>query len=72
MPHLLLPLLHAAGDCIVAEIRGDMRRFVLGWKKLGLERSLGTRLVTYADDAGVSDLGGVRRNDPGHKNGRPV
>ena len=27
-----------------------MRRFVLGWKKLGLERSLGTRLVTYADD----------------------
>jgi len=27
-----------------------MRRFVLGWKKLGLERSLGTRLITYADD----------------------
>ena len=27
-----------------------MRRFELGWKKLGLERSLGTRLVTYADD----------------------
>jgi group II intron reverse transcriptase/maturase len=27
-----------------------MRRFVLGWKKLGLERSLGSRLVTYADD----------------------
>jgi len=27
-----------------------MRRFVLGWKKLGLERSRGTRLVTYADD----------------------
>ena len=27
-----------------------MRRFVLGWKMLGLERSLGTRLVTYADD----------------------
>jgi len=27
-----------------------MRRFVLGWKKLGLERSLGTRLVSYADD----------------------
>ena len=25
-------------------------RFVLGWKKLGLEHSLGTRLVTYADD----------------------
>ena len=23
---------------------------MLGWKKLGLERSLGTRLVTYADD----------------------
>jgi group II intron reverse transcriptase/maturase len=27
-----------------------MRRFVLGWKKLGLEASLGTRIVTYADD----------------------
>src|ERR1039458_3902866 len=27
-----------------------MRRFVLAWKKLGLEQSLGTRLVTYADD----------------------
>jgi len=27
-----------------------MRRFVLGWKKLGRERSLGTRIVTYADD----------------------
>ena len=27
-----------------------MRRFVLGWKMSGLERSLGTRLVTYADD----------------------
>ena len=27
-----------------------MRRFVLGWKKLGLEQSLGTRLVTCADD----------------------
>ena len=27
-----------------------MRRFVLGWKKLGLERDLGSRIVTYADD----------------------
>src|ERR1700685_894223 len=27
-----------------------MRRFVLGWKRLGLEEGLGTRLVTYADD----------------------
>ena len=27
-----------------------MRRFVLGWKMFGLERSLGTRLMTYADD----------------------
>ena len=27
-----------------------MRRFVLGWKKLGLEQSLGSRLVNYADD----------------------
>jgi hypothetical protein len=27
-----------------------MRRFVLGWKKLGLDRLLGSRIVTYADD----------------------
>jgi len=27
-----------------------MRRFVLGWKKLGLQHSLGTRIVNYADD----------------------
>jgi hypothetical protein len=27
-----------------------MRRFVLGWKRLGLEQSLGSRIVTYADD----------------------
>ena len=27
-----------------------MRRFVLGWKKLGLERRLGSRIVNYADD----------------------
>ena len=27
-----------------------MRRLVLGWKKLGLEQSLGTRIVSYADD----------------------
>jgi group II intron reverse transcriptase/maturase len=27
-----------------------MRRFVLGWKQLGLERSLCSRIVTYADD----------------------
>ena len=27
-----------------------MRRFVLGWKKLGLEQRLGSRIVIYADD----------------------
>ena len=27
-----------------------MRRFVLGWKTLGLEQRLGSRIVTYADD----------------------
>jgi hypothetical protein len=27
-----------------------MRRFLLGWQKLGLGESLGTRIVTYADD----------------------
>src|SRR3974390_3208356 len=33
-----------------------MRRFVLGWKMLGLEKSLGTRLVTYADDLVIPGL----------------
>jgi group II intron reverse transcriptase/maturase len=27
-----------------------MRRFILGWKQLGLEKRLGSRVVTYADD----------------------
>lgn len=27
-----------------------MRRFVLGWQKLGLQERLGSRIVTYADD----------------------
>ncbi|MBI5568691.1 MAG: group II intron reverse transcriptase/maturase [Desulfomonile tiedjei] len=27
-----------------------MRRFVLGWKKVGLERRLGAKIVNYADD----------------------
>ena len=27
-----------------------MRRFVLAWKKLRLEQSLGSCIVTYADD----------------------
>jgi RNA-directed DNA polymerase len=27
-----------------------VRRFVLGWKMFGLQRSLGSRIVTYADD----------------------
>jgi len=27
-----------------------MRRFVLGWEKLGLRQSLGSRIVAYADD----------------------
>ncbi len=38
-----------------------MRRFVLGWKKLGLERSLGTRIVTYADDLVILCRKGQRR-----------
>ncbi len=34
----------------MAEAFGYMRRLVLGWSKLVLERSLGTRIVSYADD----------------------
>ena len=41
-PGELAPLT-AAGEYLHA-------RFVLGWKELGLERCLGTRLVIYADD----------------------
>ena len=33
-----------------------MRRFVLGWKMFGLERTLGARLVTYADDLVILEL----------------
>jgi RNA-directed DNA polymerase len=27
-----------------------MRRFILGWKKMGMEERLGARIVNYADD----------------------
>ena len=30
-----------------------MRRFVLGWEKLGLRQSLGSRVVTYADGLAI-------------------
>ena len=39
------------------------RRFVLGWKKLGLERSLGSRIVTYADDLRSRVVGTKRRKE---------
>src|SRR6202050_3145200 len=35
-----------------------MRRFVLGWKKFGLERTLGSRLLTYADGPLILDREG--------------
>ncbi len=42
-----------------------MRRFVLGWKKLGHERRLGAYIVNYADDlVGQSGRSSVR--DAGH------
>jgi len=36
-----------------------MRRFVLGWKKLGLERRFGARIVTYADDLVICCMHGA-------------
>ena len=39
-----------------------MRRFVLGWKMFGLERTLGPRLVTYADDLVISVQKGQGRS----------
>ena len=47
-----------------------MRRFVLGWKMLGLERSLGTRLVTYADDLVILCRRGKAENGPASGCGR--
>jgi group II intron reverse transcriptase/maturase len=41
-----------------------MRRFVLGWKKLGLEESLGARLVTYADDLVILCRRGSAESSP--------
>jgi RNA-directed DNA polymerase len=46
-----------------------MRRFVLGWKQLGYERSLGAKIVNYADDfviccrrgSGAEALAAMRR-----------
>jgi group II intron reverse transcriptase/maturase len=35
-----------------------MRRFVLAWKKFGLEEILGSRIVTYADDLVILCRGG--------------
>ena len=46
-----------------------MRRFVLGWKKLGLEQSLGTRLVTYADDLVILCRRGSAENALHHLRG---
>jgi hypothetical protein len=46
LEHLLLERF-GAGVPLLANLY--MRRFVLGWKMLGLERSLGSRIVTYAD-----------------------
>jgi hypothetical protein len=45
-----------------------MRRFVLGWKKLGLEQRLGSRIVTYAQSRSVvitgMPWGAVASNTP--------
>ena len=45
------PARHPAGLTALTTVANlYMRRLVLGWKKRGLEQSLGTRLVIYADD----------------------
>ena len=36
-----------------------MRRFVLGWKRLGHERRLGAYIVNYADDLVICCRGGA-------------
>src|SRR5229473_2477038 len=44
-----------------------MRRFVLGWKKLGLEECLGTRIVTYTDDRHrLSGHAAIQEKHPAH------
>jgi RNA-directed DNA polymerase len=36
-----------------------MRRFVLGWKRLGYEQRFGARIVNYADDLVICCTGGA-------------
>jgi hypothetical protein len=43
-------LCRGSGDSTYKLANLYMRRFVLGWKKIGLDKSLGTRIVIYADD----------------------
>ena len=38
-----------------------MRRFVLGWKRLGHERRLGAPIVSYADDLVICCKGGAEK-----------
>jgi hypothetical protein len=44
-----------------------MRRFVLGWKMLELEQSLGSRIVTYADDLVILCRKGKAEEAPPHE-----
>jgi RNA-directed DNA polymerase len=41
-----------------------MRRFVLGWKKLGHEQRLKARIVNYADDLVICCRGGENKSSP--------
>jgi hypothetical protein len=43
-----IQLIHAVRIVVLANLY--MRRFVLGWKRLGLERRLEAHIVNYADD----------------------
>jgi hypothetical protein len=45
-----------------------MRRFVLEWKRRGLEERLGSRIVTYADDLVIL----CRRGRAEERQGRPI
>ena len=58
LPQQQQKLSFAFGGILTTAGESDMRRFVLEWKRRGLEDRLGSRIVTYADDLVILCRGG--------------